>query len=88
MSCLDGRYRRVSLLPETADFQTLNLIGCEGVVSGREDHINQLEGDLWEQWVDFNYRFGQEPLLYGAADRLLYVGRKKQNIEREICQLA
>jgi hypothetical protein len=64
-------------LLETADFQTINLIGCEGVVAGHESHVNQLEGELWEQWVDLNYRLGQEPSLYGAADHLLYVWRKE-----------
>jgi hypothetical protein len=26
--------------------------------------------------VDLNYRLGHEPSLHGAADHLLYVGRK------------
>jgi hypothetical protein len=30
----------------------------------------------WQCWVDLNYRLGQEPSLHGAADHLLYVGRK------------
>ena len=67
----------VKPLMETAGFITLNLIGCEGLVAGHEEHVNQLDGELWDQWVDLNYRFGQEPPLYGASDHLLYVGQKK-----------
>jgi S-adenosylmethionine-dependent methyltransferase len=62
---------------ETAGFEWLNLIGCEGIVAGHEEKINQISGPLWEQWVDLNYKLGQEPTLYGAADHLLYIGRKK-----------
>lgn len=64
-------------LMETAVFETLALIGCEGLVAGHEDHINQLDGDLWQQWVELNYHFAHEPSLYGASDHLLYVGRKQ-----------
>ncbi|MCB8969134.1 MAG: methyltransferase domain-containing protein [Ardenticatenaceae bacterium] len=63
-------------LLESQGLTTLALIGCEGVLAGHEQHINELQGDLWEQWVDLNYRFGHEPTLYGAADHLLYIGRK------------
>ncbi len=63
-------------LMESSGFETLNLIGSEGVVAGHEDRINQLEGTLWESWVDLNFRLGQEPSLHGAADHLLYIGQK------------
>ena len=61
---------------ESAGLTTLNLIGCEGVVSAVEDNVNQLTGSDWELWVDFNYRMGQEPSLHGAAEHLLYIGEK------------
>ncbi len=63
-------------LMEAAGFTTENLIGCEGIVAGHEETINQVQGELWQQWVALNYRLGQEPALYGAADHLLYIGRK------------
>ena len=44
---------------------------------GHEETINQVEGELWQKWVELNYRLGQEPTLHGAADHLLYIGRKK-----------
>ncbi|VAW41953.1 hypothetical protein MNBD_CHLOROFLEXI01-1381 [hydrothermal vent metagenome] len=61
---------------ESAGLQTLNLIGCEGVVSLVEEKVNQLVGADFDLWVDFNYHMGQEPFLYGAAEHLLYVGEK------------
>ena len=61
---------------EQAGFARLGLIGCEGVVAGHEEKINQLQGQEWELWVELNYRLGQEATLYGAADHLLYVGER------------
>lgn len=61
---------------ESMGLTTLNLIGCEGVVSAVEEKINQLAGADWALWVDFNYRVEQDPSLHGAADHLLYIGQK------------
>ena len=61
---------------ERAGFTTLGVVGCEGIVAGHEGKINALSGEAWERWVDLNYRLGQDPYLWGAADHLLYVGRK------------
>jgi len=61
---------------QVAGWRKLALIGLEGVVAGHEAHANQLEGEAWDFWVDLNYRLGHEPSLHGAADHLLYVGRK------------
>jgi len=62
---------------EKAGFETLDLISCEGVISMIEEKINELTGDLWERWVEMNYRLGKDPTGWGAADHLLYVGRKR-----------
>ena len=67
----------IQRLMEPAGFETLNLIGIEGIVAGHEAAINEVEGELWQRWVELNYRLGQEPTLHGAADHLLYIGRKK-----------
>ena len=56
--------------------QTIRLMGCEGIVSGHEEKINEVQGEAWETWVEFNYRLSQEPTLYGASDHLLYIGQK------------
>ena len=63
-------------LMEECGFETLMLIGTEGIVAGHEKLVNNLEGSDWETWVDFNYQVGQDPSLYGAADHLLFVGKK------------
>jgi S-adenosylmethionine-dependent methyltransferase len=66
----------VQPLMESNCFDTLALLGVEGVVAGHEAHSRTLQGEAWEFWVDLNYRLGHEPSLHGAADHLLYVGRK------------
>jgi S-adenosylmethionine-dependent methyltransferase len=63
-------------LGEDAGFTTLKLMGCEGLLAGREEHVNSLTGSAKQVWLDFNYRFAQEPSLLGASDHLLYIGRK------------
>jgi len=63
-------------LMEAEGFKTLDLIACEGVVSMIEEKVNELSGELWEAWVELNYRLGRDPSLHGAAEHLLYVGRR------------
>lgn len=63
-------------LMEKGGFETLEMVGVEGVVAGHEERVNQLQGEAWQVWVDLNYRLGKEPTLRGAADHLLYVGKK------------
>jgi SAM-dependent methyltransferase len=63
-------------LMESGGFETMDLVGCEGVVSMIEERINELSGELWQAWVDINYRLGHNPTLYGASNHLLYIGRK------------
>ena len=62
---------------ERSGFETLDLIACEGVVSMIDDQLNELTGDLWQAWVDLNYQLGKDPSVHGAAEHVLYVGRKK-----------
>jgi SAM-dependent methyltransferase len=64
---------------EDAGVQTLQVVGCEGIVAGHEDLVNELEGEDWEIWVELNYTLGKEPSLYGASDHLLYVGEKPED---------
>jgi ubiquinone/menaquinone biosynthesis C-methylase UbiE len=64
-------------LMEQGGLETLELLASEGVVSLIEEQLNELAGELWETWVDMNYRLGKDPCVHGAAEHLLYVGRKK-----------
>ncbi len=63
-------------LMESFDMETLRIAGAEGAVSMIDDQINGASGQLWDMWVDLNYRLGEDPCLWGASEHLLYVGRK------------
>lgn len=63
-------------LMSAGGFQPHLLQGCEGILAGHEETVNELEDELFQAWVDLNYRAGREPSLRGAADHLLYVGAK------------
>lgn len=63
-------------LMKQAGLSTKAIIGCEGIVAGNEEGVNQLSGDAWQAWVDLNYRIGQDSASHGAADHLLYIGVK------------
>lgn len=63
-------------LGESAGYETVLRLGCEGVVSGHEAYINSLEGKDFEYWSDLNYRIGKDPAAIGASDHILYIGRK------------
>ncbi len=67
----------IAPLLEQAGFETLALVGCEGVVSQIEEQINTLEGKAWQVWVELNYELGQDPAAHGAVEHLLYVGKKR-----------
>jgi len=64
-------------LMESEGFETLDLIACEGVVSMIEEKINELTGDAFAAWVELNYNLGKDQSVHGAAEHLLYVGRKR-----------
>lgn len=64
-------------LMESEGFETLDLVACEGVVSMIEEKVNELTGEAFEAWVELNYKLGRDPCLHGAAEHILYVGRKR-----------
>jgi len=61
---------------EAAGLTTVALLGVEGIVAGHEAAINALTGEAWEAWVTLNERLAHDPALLGAADHVLYIGRK------------
>ena len=69
----------VILLGESAGFETLLRMGCEGAVAGHEAYVNSLEGESFEYWADLNYRISKDPAAIGAADHILYIGRKPES---------
>ncbi len=63
-------------LMEACGFRTLDMVAAEGIVGRIEERINDLEGELWDAWVDVNYQIGKDPTVQGAAEHLLYVGQR------------
>jgi len=63
-------------LGESAGFETILRMGCEGIVAGHETYANSLEGEDFETWADLNYRISKDPAAIGASDHILYIGRK------------
>ena len=58
------------------NLEKLAMLSAEGGTAYIDDKIRDLEEELWNRWVDLNYRLGKEPALYGSAIHLLYVGKK------------
>jgi len=65
----------IAPLMESFGLETLKLINCEGLVGTIDAPVNDTDGDLWEEWVNLNYRYATDPSLLGASDHLLYIGR-------------
>lgn len=63
---------------ESCGFKTLRILGCEGILAGHEEGVNQLQGEQWQAWVEFNYHIAEEPSLLGASDHILYIGQKSR----------
>src|SRR6059036_788766 len=66
----------VKPLMEQEGFETLDLIGCEGIVSLIEEKVNALTGREFDEWVELNRQLGRDPSVQGACEHLLYVGKK------------
>ncbi len=52
------------------------MIGCEGIVSLIEEKVNALTGREFDEWVELNRQLGRDPSVQGAAEHLLYVGKR------------
>jgi SAM-dependent methyltransferase len=72
-----ARAEDVTPFMESCGVETIDLVGCEGVVSMIRDRLNELEGPAWDTWVDLNYRLGKDPSTHGCAEHLVHVGRAR-----------
>jgi hypothetical protein len=52
------------------------LLGVEGLVSMIEGQITSLQGELWQCWVELNYRVASDPSIHGYMEHLLLVAQK------------
>ena len=57
-------------------FELLDIVAAEGIISMIEDKVNELQGQLFDDWVETNYRLGKDPAIHGSAEHLLYICRK------------
>ena len=60
---------------ERCGLETLEVLGCEGIVSEVEEQLNQLLAPELAKWVDLSYRLGRKPELLAASAHVLHVGR-------------
>ena len=58
-------------------FETLDLVGAEGIFSMIQDKVRDTPPEDWDGFVELNFQLGREPSLIGAAEHLLYVGRRR-----------
>lgn len=63
-------------LLETASFTTIDMIACEGLLSMIEEKVNEIYGELWDAWVELNYKLAKDSSIFGCAEHILYIGRK------------
>jgi ubiquinone/menaquinone biosynthesis C-methylase UbiE len=57
--------------------QFVELLGCEGIISGIDENINKLNNKEFESWINLNYYFCKERYILGNSDHLLCVARNK-----------
>lgn len=67
----------VAPLLEGTGFRLLALLGLEGLTSHIDEKLNQASPEVWDAWVDLNYRLAQDESILGAAEHLLAVARKR-----------
>jgi len=65
---------------ESAGATSVDLIGCEGVLSMIRDKVNELSREDWDYWIDVNYRLARDPATHGIAEHLLYVGERGSRV--------
>lgn len=64
-------------LHESCGFSTLALAGCEAMLGGRRETLEQLPEPVRAGWIDLALEVCEDPHLLGAAERLLYIGRAR-----------
>ena len=74
--CYFARPSEIKPLMEEEGFETLAIVGCESAVSMVDEKVNELSDELFDLWVDINYRMGKDADAHGAAEHVLYVGHK------------
>lgn len=61
---------------ESHGLTLVRLAAAEGLISMVEPSVNALPEGLFDKWLDLCYRLGTDPITWGAAEHMLYIGRK------------
>jgi S-adenosylmethionine-dependent methyltransferase len=76
-TCYCAKPDEIQPFVEDAGWDTVAMIGCEGVVAEVEERINELDPVRFADWVALNYRLGQQRDLLAASAHILHIGRKR-----------
>lgn len=66
----------ITPLMESKGFRQLRLMAAEPFVAAIEPTINALEESVFRCWADLCYRLSTEPVTWGSAEHMLYIGQK------------
>ncbi|MBI1258555.1 MAG: methyltransferase domain-containing protein [Chloroflexi bacterium] len=72
----------IAPLHEALGLETLALAGVEPAIGADDESYNRLEGQQRELWLDLLYKVSTEPSIMAASRHLLYIGRKKECVEK------
>jgi S-adenosylmethionine-dependent methyltransferase len=61
---------------EAEGFTSLDLVAQEGITGLIDERINELTGEVFDSWVEMNYRLGKDPSTHGVCYHLAWAGRK------------
>jgi SAM-dependent methyltransferase len=70
-----------------AGVDTVDIIGCEGVVAEVEERLSALPQTQLDPWIDLNYRLGRRRELLAAAAHILHVGSSGSSVVELLADL-
>ena len=56
--------------------EKLKIVGVESLACQSEKKLMDLPEKRFQEWVDFLYKFSDDPSTWGAVQHILYIGRK------------
>jgi len=68
--------RAEEIKPLMEPFQTIEIVGVEGISSNFQDKFIDMEPALFERWVDVNLMAGRSNNVFEASNHILYIGKK------------
>ncbi len=55
----------------------LKVMSTDGFIMTKEQEINNLPPLCFEEWVNICYGLSTDPITWGSAEHMLYIGEKK-----------